>query len=246
MKKLEENINSWARVLREADFKLGDRLYQNKTEQYQKLKKTGLPQYNKVENVEISCFLSNPEAVVSSLDSQRYFVSLIPKKQTMPRYGKAGIDVNQIVDYIKENIDLKNQTEYQITINEYFENLFGGNMVMGQHGEVYVEFKRGEQTDIARGKLVPEFIVTRERFTKSFRYSFQDKDIRKTIFMALLSVPCEGEGRNLRFMQGYYEFVIIRRSEKSLPEVIFIDYSDNPLFDLNWGEVNINISKEVD
>ncbi len=246
MKKVEENINSWAQSLKEASCELGNGLYQNKAEQYRKLQETSLPQYNRIENVEVSYFLDNPESAVSELSSERFFISLIPKKEGMPRYGKAGLDVDQVVSFIKEKLDLDDINKYQITINEYFENLFGGNLVVGQQGDVYIEFKRGEQTDIARGKIVPEFIVTRERFTESFRYSFQDEDIRRIIFMALLSVPHEGKGRRLRFMPGYYEFVVVRRDEESIPETIFIDYSDNSLFDLNWEEVNANILKEVD
>ncbi len=246
MKKREENINSWAQSLKEANHKLGDKLYQNKTEQFRKLKETGLPQYNRVENVELSCFLADPDLTVSELSSEKFFVSLIPKEKGMPRYGRAGIDVNQTVSYIREKIDLKDREKYEITINEYFENLFGGNLVVGRHGDVYIEFKRGEQTDIARGKIVPRFRVTRERFTKSFRYSFQDESIRRIIFAALLSIPHEGKGRRLEFMPGYYEFVIVKRSEESLPETIFIDYNDNPFFLLNWEEMDASILREVD
>ena len=118
-----------------------------------------------------------------------------------------------------------------------FDNIFGGTTVVDQKGSVYFEFIEGNQTPVGKGDANIKYIVFRDENFGSFKYNFENEEIRKLALEAIMQIPHQGEGRDMKFMPGYYEMVIAQRDEKSKPEPFFLDYRDNGAYQINWDMV---------
>lgn len=104
---------------------------------------------------------------------------------------------------------------------------------------VYFEFIEGNQTAVAKGNADIQYIVFRDKFTKSFKYSFDNKEVRKLAYNSIINVPHSGEEREMKFLPGYYELVIAQKNENSNPQTIFIDYRDNDAYQINWEKIEL-------
>ncbi|MDD4332589.1 MAG: hypothetical protein PHT51_00565 [Patescibacteria group bacterium] len=224
------NINDWAKALEKVNPKLSAALNEDRSIGIKNLKKLNLPRY-KDNHLALTDFLQDPQKGIKNLKTTTFAFNLIPLEKNMPRNGGYDKNIDQIISFVNQRIAKEEQINYDIIISQYFENIYGGNIIVGEDGKALTaEFKKGGQSDIARGKIIPEFSVTRDPYTDSFRYSFTDEKLRELIYKSILTVPHEGEGRDMKFIPGYYEFVIIQKDEKSPMEVLFIDCKLNPAF----------------
>lgn len=114
----------------------------------------------------------NQDIYFGELDCPTFYVTLLPKSNSI-RFTESGIGRDETIDYIQQHVTENDCRNYDIVLQEYFENLFGGNIIINPDGTLVAEFRKGKQGPIARGKVIPEFFVTRNQFTNSFRYSFE-------------------------------------------------------------------------
>ena len=201
-------MNDWAKALGNMDVSGGSRLERRRSDGFRSLDSMRLPHYKRIE-LPLESFLSDPDIYLDSIGSPEFYITLVPKGSfQFQRFSKSGLTRDDVVHYVAEHVSDDRKENYDIVLQEYFENLFGGSIIINPDGTLLMEFKRGKQGDIASGMATPEFFVTRNRFTNSFRYSFADTELRETIYKTLLRIPHDGEGREIRFSPGYYEFII--------------------------------------
>jgi RimJ/RimL family protein N-acetyltransferase len=226
------NINDWASSLSTVDPELSRRLDTSRTTGFENLEKLDLPRYMR-KTLPLVEFITNTDSVLLDMQCDRFYISLVPKDEGLRRFGTSGLDDAQIMDYVNRNVDPSSIESYEIVVQQYFENLYGGNIVVNPNGQIYIEFVKGKQGPVAKGKVKPDFFVTSDPFTNSMRYSFEDPKLRGTIYQTLRAIPSYGNGRDVKYTPGYYEFVIIRENEESPPRPIFIDYKDESAFYLS-------------
>lgn len=224
------NINDWAEAARELKkYKEANTIDEPRNVGFEKLDKLDLPRYKRI-NLPLVEFLGNPTTTLSEIGSEKFYISLIPNAKELPRYGTSGLSAEEVLSYINEHVTTNNQENYTLFVQEYFDNLYGGNIIINPSGQIYSEFKSGKQGPIAKGKATPEFTIKRDQHFDSFKYSFEDSHLREIMHDTILSIPHKGEGRDAEYLPGYYEFVIVKKKPDGTEEPIFIDYKNNPAF----------------
>lgn len=227
------HVDDWARAMDSKQPASAEFLYEDRANGFREVERLGLPRYVRRE-VNLADFLENQGVYFRNLEREKYFITLIPKQKVKRRISKWDAGREEVLHFIAENIDDRDAREYTLVIQEYFENLFGGNIIIGaEENQVYVEFKSGSPSEISDGTVVTEFFVTRDTHTGSFQYSFEDEGLRRIIYQALISIPHEGQGRDMRFLPGYYEFVIVKDDEKKV-RPIYLDYKDKSVYQVAW------------
>jgi hypothetical protein len=229
---MEENINAWADKLRSIDPILADQIDEPRSLGLENLEKNDLPRYKNIQ-MPLADFISNPEKYCNNLKTSLFWAILQPTDPTKPRYSIAiGKSKEEIMSYIAKNINKKDENNYEIILSEYLENSYGGNMIVNGDGKLVIELVSGRENHLDKGKQIPEFIVERDPFTNSFKYSFEDVELRSAIQEMLQSIVEEGNGREKKFKPGYYEIVFARENKDSKLIPKFIDYKDNPAYEL--------------
>lgn len=241
-KKLAANADDWARAVKKIDPVLASMLGENKFIGFKRVEDLKLPRYES-KTLRLAEFMKNHEMYLSSLGSKLFYIGLIPKTKNLKRYGEKGISANSAIEFVRENVSEDNIENYDIILQQYFENKYGGNIQIGfEPNQVLVEFKRGHQGEIAKGIATPEFIVRKDINTGVFKYTFDDEQLKKVIYKTIMSIPHEtiwdgnandAYGRNIdiKLRPGYYEFFLIKRDENSELEPIFFDCKD---YDFDW------------
>lgn len=125
------NINDWAKALYEYNEDFASKIDENRTIGFQNVERLNLPRY-KSKIISIADFLKNPGKNLKEIDSEKFFISLIPKKKDLNRIGRAGINREEVMQFIAEYVSPKNQNHYDISINQFFDNIFGGTILEGQ------------------------------------------------------------------------------------------------------------------
>lgn len=223
------NINDWAKALQPYNKDLAGRIDEKREVGFANVERLGLPRY-KHRTILLTEFLKNRGEYFREMESEKFFVSLEPLNHGLGRIGKAGLNRKEVIELIFAFIAPENQDQYKVLLNQFFDNIFGGTIVVDKNGNPFFEFIRGNQTGVGKGNVDIEFRVWRDNFTKNFKYSFEDEIIREIAHMAIMSVPHSGEGREMIFLTGYYELVIARKDKSSRPQVFFLDYRDNVKF----------------
>jgi hypothetical protein len=213
--------------------KLATALEKDRRTRFARIKELGLPQANHVE-AELSDFSEDPEKYFSQLATDRYYAALNPKKDDLAGFGQADLSKEEILEQIKSKIPEFQYPDYEIRIEEY-KNLYGGTIVIGPENQVWIEFRKGRQTEIGEGSVIPEYTVEKDKYTGVFRYSFEDEELRGAIYKTLQTIPHAGEGRDVKYNPGYYEFALFGKKDgKKYP--IFFDCIEDPEFQLVWGK----------
>jgi hypothetical protein len=237
------NVNDWARALRNDYPELASQLDEDRYEGFKNVEAIGLPHY-RIEMLPLGEFLESPEEYFIALESQKFFVSLKPKKEELRRYGKAGLDQNEVLAFIEEHISSEHIADYDVAIGQYINNLFGGTIMVSEKGDVYFEFKRGNHQPVAKGSAESLFVAFRDSFGH-FKYSFEDGDIKKAAYDTILAIPHTGDGREMKFLPGYYEVAITKQDASDELRPYFLDYKDNTVHQFspvqenikNWGQL---------
>ena len=228
-KKIGRNINDWAAALEEVDEASASKIDEPRSVGFEGVERLNLPRYKRRE-VPLGEFLASPDETFAEIGSEKFYVTLLPKRNDLRRVRKSGLSKEDVLGFVHSEISNNEIDDYSLIIQEYFDNLYGGNIVVNPSGQIYIEFKTGKQGEIADGTATPEFTAKRDRFLKAFEYSFEDTHLREIIYKTILSIPHSGEAREMEFPVGYYEFVIVQKNEDLPVEPIFIDYRENPAY----------------
>lgn len=232
------NINDWADVTRGYNKGFADKIDEKRSLGSENLEKFDLKRFKHV-MMPLEEFLKNKHEILKNLDSDIFYISLQPKKAGLKRQGNAGLTEEEVYGFIDEFVPMEDIGNYDISADQMFPNVFGGSTVIDQKGNVYFEFIEGNQTGVGKGNAEIKYIVFRDSFTGSFKYSFENEELRKISYEAIMSIPHKGEGREIRFMPGYYEMVIAQRDNNSKPEPFFLDYRDNDAYQIDWEKTRL-------
>lgn len=231
------NFSEWLGKLRKTNPDLADKLVDDRFQGFNKVEGLGLPCYKRAV-MPVEEFMKNPKRNLGSLDCERFYVILLTEDSSKPRYVKDDLTRDDAVKFVKESLTRSQAKQYSVILLQFYQNIYGGNIVIDDNQNVLVELIEGRQGPVARGTKTPPFSVWRDEYTGSFKYSFDDQKLRKTVFETLLHIPhTEDVSRALKFQTGYYEFALVKKENSEKIEPIFFDYKDNPHW-YNIGKAN--------
>lgn len=152
------------------------------------------------------------------------------------RYRKGGLASSDIRGFVESAISENNLNpeEFDVWIADNYPQIYGDNIIISTDGNVLAEFIHGNQGVMAEGRYNPaehgeRYIVTRDPYTNSFRYSWDDAEapdgapLRELLHQTIMSIPHEGEGREMQFRPGYYEFMLTDKTGSGQLQPNFID-----------------------
>jgi hypothetical protein len=231
-KKRSPDINDWARALYFFNNHLAGQLDEDKRVGIAAVKELGLPRYENIE-AELIAFLENPNQYFVAVGSRRFYINLIPK-QGIGRFGEYNLSRDDVIFHIRSKIAAEDYGRYVIVVQQYFENIYGGSIVVGQEiNEVEGEFRRKTMSGIASGFITPEIIVKRNEYGEfSFR-GLNDEVSRRQILRAIYAIPHSSQGRSAWFEPGYYELAIVK-DDFGVVRPIFTDCRTNYFYQPKW------------
>ncbi|HVS59026.1 MAG TPA: hypothetical protein VHD60_04835 [Candidatus Saccharimonadales bacterium] len=248
-------MTEWAIALREAGLReLADTIDDDKLTSLNRVKEFGLPQtrwtYSRAED-----FLNDPDATFEALDLDHYLAVLTPTRNpSLKRMRDFRLTKPEVIDFAKNKIPTQELAKYDIVLQEFFQHHYGGNIVCNPDGSVFVEVVKGElgHNDLVTQRKTADLIMQRSPITGFFSIDIEntlalgdspqqlEPDLPKALWKAVFSIPHVIEGdhspeyaaRGAKFMPGYYEFYLDRRTENSSLEPFFVDCSVQKLYRL--------------
>lgn len=194
-----------------------------------------LPHSRDKHKMPLTEFLPQLEHILS-LDAKHLWFVLLEDHKGEHRYRKPELSSAEAREFVKTTIAEHelNPEEYDILFSDNHKQIYGGNIMIGHDGAVYIEFIHGNQGIIADGSYSPAkhgefFKVTRDPGYNSFKYSWEDGEatdnvpLRQLIYRTLMCIPHEGEGREMKFTAGYYEFSLVEKDPTKGLEPLFLD-----------------------
>jgi hypothetical protein len=240
----EGGLSAWGKGMEELgveDMAMVDALKAPKTVGQKFLESFHLPRYERA-TLPLKDFLEDPEKFISKDANRKWFV-LLELKKGGQKFRDTSLKSSEIMDFVNKTISEKSleKEDYNITISETLPQEYGGNIIVDKDGKLLVEISKGDVTKgesaqgiISEGTHDPEkhgklLTVRRDEFLNSLKYSWEDGEetngipLRETVYKTIMSIPHEGEGRELKFVPGYYEFHLVRKEEGKDLEPMFVD-----------------------
>ena len=123
-------MNDWAKALGNMDVSGGSRLERRRSDGFRSLDSMRLPHYKRIE-LPLESFLSDPDIYLDSIGSPEFYITLVPKGSfQFQRFSKSGLTRDDVVHYVAEHVSDDRKENYDIVLQEYFENLFGGSIII--------------------------------------------------------------------------------------------------------------------
>jgi len=223
------NINDWAEAISTTSPVMAARLNESRSAGFDRVEALGLPRYKRI-TTGLAEFLDDPDSILTELDSQQFYLSLVPNVNNLKRFSKTGLSCAQAIEFAASKVALEQRGFYDAVVQQYFKNRYGGVIVINPDGRIYIEFIKGKQSPVAKGNALPEFTAVNDRFTGTMRYSFDPTELRASVYRTLQAIPHDGSGRETIYIPGYYEFVLVGEQAGDELRPIFFDYKDDPLF----------------
>lgn len=231
-----QSLTVWADKARSAgNLALASRLSEDKARSLDRLVELGLPHFRHY-IVGINEFFGDPESVFNRTDLNEYFCILAPKNPEELRFRRAGIKKELVADFITSTLDPKDFENYELILQELLQSDFAGSAMVNSNGGVHIELVEGLHDQLTSGIVKPQYFVSRDMFTRSFKYDFDNIRLREGVWRALQSMPnSQGlnpglEPRAFDPLPGYYEFVLNATEENGPLHPVFLEYSDEPIF----------------
>lgn len=175
-------------------------------------------------------YICNPDLYFDAVQTEKVFVNLIPSKPDLKKYSRFDIGKDTARQFIERTLPIEAVDDYSIGVFEDYPDLFAGNIVVSQKGNVFIEFGEGDHLNYARGNRIPQFSATQDRFTGIMQYDFTDKALREATWHTLSHVPFEQDGMRRTYTPGYYEFVLFADPKTGKLAAHFLDYKANPAY----------------
>lgn len=207
------------------------------------LEEHNLPRYKKV-SFSLSDFLDNPDLQISLLPKPatgKYYTSIVDDL-TGKRVFKLDQARKQILPFVQSKLDSREiSPDSTITLSEYWPNLYGGNIVIGEDGSITIELVEGKHARLAKGMGKQILSAKSNPFTGFLKFELLTDDdqlaqtLKKAVIDALHLIPKtqlvlvkntslgrfeELEKNELdqtisnTFTPGYYEFILSKKHER--------------------------------
>lgn len=147
----------------------------------------------------------------------------------------------ELHNYILKNVEDVKVPDFTMLLARYYENKFGGNIVINGTGKVLIEIAEGTHGDLVTGKNTPSIVVEREmlttrtisyfRFKAGKKTDLDDPFLRQVIYRTLEYIPKDHYLKDYdrpEYHPGYYEFILTEENGVLMP--IFIDYRDSRIY----------------
>jgi hypothetical protein len=228
------SLGDWAQAAAEAGAteSLHSLLDQTRTDSYEQLLRLNLPHYAR-RLFRLSEFLDQPGNCLGQLPAPAYYVSIsVPGSKHLPRFREIGLRSAEVIDFVTgQNYQNESAARYRVLLQEHYESIYGGNILINQASRVYVEAVQGNQCDLDWGRRTPDLIIMQDEFLRTFKYSFADPLLRRKLLNAIFCLPHWKVEGHLEFPPGYYAFSLINRFGTELNPVC-LDMHAGPLFRL--------------
>jgi hypothetical protein len=225
------SLGDWARAAAKvgATESLRSLLDQARTDSHEQLMELNLPHYER-RLFSLPEFLDQPANCLSQLPAPAYYVSIsAPGSKYLPHFRQIGLTSAEVIAFVTGHNCQEERTRYRVLLQEHFESIYGGNILIDQTSRVYVEAVQGNQCDLDWGRCTPDLIITQDEFLRTFKYSFPDPHLRRKLLNVIFCLPHWKAGGHLEFLSGYYAFSLINRFGTELSPV-FLDIHTGPLF----------------
>jgi len=202
---------------------------QSKEDSTKLLDKLWLPKYKELSQISLKDFLENPNLFFEQIPSSLYYVSIIPNNKKSKRFACYGKNWAETISNILSTInDLwENIWNYDIIVHEFYENIYWWSIIIKPNNFV-LEFKQWKQSEIARWTAEASELmhITKWMLDSWFLYSFEDEELRKTIFELIIKkIPHTLDWNHIDFTyMWYYEFAIWSDPKKDKLVPIFFDF----------------------
>ena len=212
----------------------------------------GLPRYKKI-SVSLQDFLADPSLSFAQLPSETgYYYSSIVDFQTGERLFGLEQTKKTVIKFIKQKLANKEiGLHSQLILSEYWHNYYGGNLVINERGEFFVELVRGKHAKLNKGMGQVCLRAEAKPFTKAVLFKNNEeidqstKDELSQVIINLVNlipkklVPLadnplkrfqelvyneQEEACVVQSYPGYFEFILTKQtSDANNWKVIFID-----------------------
>src|SRR4030042_1776312 len=93
---------------------------------------------------------------LSQLKTEKNYAAVNTQKEDLRSFGQADLGKEEILEEIKSKIPVSRYSDYEIRIEES-GNLYGATAVTGPESQIWIEFRKGRQTEIGEGSVPPEY-----------------------------------------------------------------------------------------
>jgi hypothetical protein len=236
------HIYDWAEKLIEVDPELAKTMQETQEDRLSGLKKLvelNLPRYQYVQT-SIENFLLNPNSFFSKLRGNKYYPKLL--KDDGFRQYRLDCSKEQTIEFVRGEIRESFTMTDTLVLSEFFQNHYGGHIVIHNDGECYGEIVRGECSGLTYGREIPILTIALKNFLGTFEYknlglernSEEFEELVQAFNKALAVIPqistdnphisyrrfkeqigdCD-DGRLFKIKHpGYYEFIFTRFADK--------------------------------
>jgi hypothetical protein len=243
---INHGLEEWAERLRDlpGGAPMADTFSENKVATYARLDQLGLPHFLST-TASTDEFLADPDKFLAVLRTPRFYVSVNPSDPDLRRHRTFGLDAGGTLDFVC-NVRRGYGEQYDsLMLAESATLYYGGNIVISpdKANTIYAEMVEGTHSDLVGSHKNVAFAMRRDPQTNKFEYSYEDIELRRAMFATVLKIPHEiaedhGQGfdaRGWRFHPGYYEFALTK-TESGLLTPLFLDYSDKPVFQVDYRQ----------
>lgn len=217
-------MNDYADAARKAGLiDLATILYENeeiKLAGQRTLEKLKLPTLKYI-NVSLHEFIQEPNKHFDHLNSDLYHVTLLSNIEGKGRIRAFPFIRNRVLQFIEENISFDERDRVILVLKEFYPNLYGGNIIVGHEGKLFLELVEGDHIHVVLGDTNIHATGHRPSFFKRLKIFSDHKNLK-------LEKVLEKTVKYL-LHPGYYEFVIAQDKKKNLMP-IFIDYRDREIY----------------
>jgi len=217
-KKIGGSINDWANSLEEVGMQeLAKCLSEGeevKIAGLKKLEELALP-HLKRETMYLSAFLDNPEMHFEQLNSQKFYVNLIGGVKESIRIRSINLTRSQVLQFISDTVKKSETEHFTIILSEYYDNMYGGNIVINPDGAYLLELAKGTHGELVTGEKKPcllaegtsvnnVYITTNVEGLEKVN---NETEIKNAAIKTLICIPTVDAKGTL--YPGYYEFVLV-------------------------------------
>lgn len=226
-------VNHWAEALKKAGkIKLADKLMEDETIKLKGLKKLedlDLPRLKRI-TVPLKTFLASPKKYFKTLGSSTFHVSLLSPIETKRRIRLFPLTSSQVLKVISEKVTPAEITKFTLTMSQFYENAYGGNVVINDHGKVVLELVEGIHLNLVMGSQTPIVTGARDYYFEPIEF-FSDLQRQKPLTNTKLRKLLNEVVNLIDGRPGYYEFVFgYEKKNPSRLFPIFIDFRDQPWY----------------
>jgi hypothetical protein len=201
---------------------------QTKSDIHNKIQEIGLPVFKMIETV-TSSFLSNPDYYFEQLPSSEYYIEA-KSSTTNEKIRDFGLDSDETINFAMQNSHLD-----LLILKENYKNIYSGNIVVANDNSgIYIEMVSGTLSSLLHdGKF--DYTAYRDEMLGSFKYNTERDEIKELMLMVLSYIPSLDRNntkldRNSKFLQGYYEFIIVDKNDGCGLVPVFNDYNQKIAF----------------